>query len=62
MRDISVANNPLQKEIARLTLALASVDSGDFYGAYSDAEVAAMRTSLQRLKRTFAGHQARGGK
>jgi hypothetical protein len=60
MQDVSEANSPLQKEIDRLVQALASVDSGDFYGAYDDAEVAAMRTSLQRLRRALAGRQAPG--
>lgn len=44
----------LDREIARLSQALASVDSGDFFGAYTEAEVAAMRTRLQRFRRTLA--------
>ena len=54
-------NDSLQGEIDRLAQALASVDSGDFYGAYGDAEIAAMRTLLQRLMRTLSGRQAQTG-
>jgi hypothetical protein len=58
MHDHLETNTSLQNEIDRLIQALASVESGDFYGAYDDAEVAAMRTSLQRLRSTLAGHRA----
>jgi hypothetical protein len=61
MQDVSEADSPFQREIDRLEQALASVDSGDFYGAYDEAEVAVMRTSLQRLRRALGRHQAHPG-
>jgi hypothetical protein len=60
VHDLFDLETPLHREIARLIQALAAVDTGDFFGAYTETEIAEMRTRLQRLRRQRVERDAEG--